>query len=74
MLKDSARIAAQKMPNQAKMTVQRVRAKTGWDEKVLHVPADIAVMVVSITSVSGLGVLAALTLVALILLAAVVFQ
>lgn len=48
--------------------VEIVRAKTGWDEKILRAPADLAVLIVSLTAVANLGVL----VVAAVLIAAIV--
>lgn len=48
--------------------IEGVRAKTGWDEKILRAPADIAVMTVSLVAVANLG----LVMIAAILIAAIV--
>ena len=53
--------------------VEKVRAKTGWDERILHAPADVGMFVASIITVSPFGIFAVLALVTIILLAAILF-
>lgn len=50
-----------------------MRAKTGWDEKILHAPSEVGMFVAALMTVAPLGVLAVVGLVAVIILAAVVF-
>ncbi|MDE2101490.1 MAG: hypothetical protein KGL39_29865 [Patescibacteria group bacterium] len=53
--------------------IQTVRSKTGYDEKVLHAPADLAVVLVSLMTVANLGILAILLVLAAALVGAVIF-
>jgi hypothetical protein len=61
------------LTNKPRAAVTKVRAKTGWDEKILRAPSDIAVIFVGLTSALSLGVVGIIVLVALAALFAVVF-
>jgi hypothetical protein len=53
--------------------VENVRAKTGWDEKILRAPADLAVLIVSLTAVANLGVFVILAVLVAAILGAIFF-
>jgi hypothetical protein len=53
--------------------VEVARTKTGWDEKFLRAPSDLATIVASILLITNLGVLAILAVIVTGLIAAIVF-
>ncbi len=53
--------------------VETVRAKTGWDEKILRAPADLAVILVSLATVANLGVLVLLLVIVAAIVGAIIF-